>query len=50
VLVSLNGREPQLLIDPSVDLAAEERSLAPARWILPLETTSAEPPRTASRE
>lgn len=33
---SLNGREEQSLIDPSVDLAAEERSLSHARWILPL--------------
>jgi hypothetical protein len=38
VMVSLNGREPQLLIDPNVDLAKEEVSLLPARWILPLTT------------
>jgi hypothetical protein len=37
-MVSLNGREPQLLIDPNVDLAKEEVSLLPARWILPLTT------------
>jgi hypothetical protein len=36
-LVSLNGRPKQLLIDPSVDLAAQEDSLLPAPWILPLE-------------
>jgi vitamin K-dependent gamma-carboxylase-like protein len=36
VMVSLNGREPQLLIDPNVDLAKEEMSLLPARWIMPL--------------
>ena len=35
-MASLNGREPQLLIDPTVDLAAESRSLLPADWILPL--------------
>ena len=35
-LVSLNGRPPELLIDPNVDLAGEARSLLPARWILPL--------------
>ena len=34
VLLSLNDRKPQLLIDPNVDLAAEKRSLWPARWIL----------------
>ncbi len=37
-MVSLNGREPQLLIDPNVDLAKEEVGLLPARWILPLTT------------
>jgi hypothetical protein len=36
VMASLNGREPQLLIDPTVDLAKEEVSLLPARWIVPL--------------
>ncbi len=36
-LVALNDRPPQLLIDPSVDLAAVEHSLAPATWILPLD-------------
>ncbi len=35
-IASVNGREPQLLIDPGVDLAAESRSLLPARWIVPL--------------
>ena len=38
VMVSLNGREPQLLIDPNVDLTKEQVSLLPARWILPLTT------------
>ena len=38
VMVSLNGRPPQLLIDPDVDLAKEEVSLLPARWIVPLTT------------
>ncbi len=35
-MVSLNGRPPQLLIDPAVDLARVERSLRPSAWILPL--------------
>ena len=35
--VSLNGREHQSLIDPTVDLASQRRSLMPANWILPLE-------------
>ncbi|ESA38811.1 vitamin k-dependent gamma-carboxylase [Leptolyngbya sp. Heron Island J] len=37
-LASLNGREKQLLIDPTVDLSKEHQSLLPADWILPLET------------
>ncbi len=35
LLCSLNGRKPQLLIDPAVDLGAQERSLAPKPWITP---------------
>lgn len=37
VQVSLNGREAQLMIDPSVDLVAQPWSLLPASWILPLD-------------
>jgi vitamin K-dependent gamma-carboxylase len=36
VRASLNGRASHLLIDPSVNLAAEPRTLGPARWIRPL--------------
>lgn len=36
VLTSLNGRRPQLIIDPKVNLAAQPRSLASAPCILPL--------------
>lgn len=36
VTASLNGREPQLLIDPAADLAAQPRTLGHAPWILPL--------------
>lgn len=35
VHASLNGRAPALLIDPEVDLARVEGSLAPSRWVLP---------------
>jgi hypothetical protein len=38
VMVSLNGRQPQLIIDPNVDLTKVEVSLLPARWIMPLTT------------
>lgn len=36
VTASLNGREPQALIDPEVNLAGKPRSLRHAAWILPL--------------
>lgn len=38
IMASLNGREPQLLIDPEVDLAKEEVRLLPTPWIVPLTT------------
>jgi hypothetical protein len=38
IMASLNGRQPQLLIDPNVDLAKEQMSLLPTRWIVPLTT------------
>jgi hypothetical protein len=34
--LSLNGREPQLMIDPTVDLTEVKRSLQPYDWIVPL--------------
>jgi hypothetical protein len=37
-MVSLNSRQPQLLIDPNVDLSKEQESLSPDRWIVPLTT------------
>jgi vitamin K-dependent gamma-carboxylase len=37
VLASLNGRKPQLLIDPSVDLAAQPRFALHRPWIVPLQ-------------
>ena len=36
VWASLNGRYPQRLIDPTVDLAAQPRTIWPVDWILPL--------------
>lgn len=35
-LSSLNGRKPQLLVDPTVDLARQPRTLRPKAWIMPL--------------
>jgi vitamin K-dependent gamma-carboxylase len=40
VVASLHGRDRQLLIDPTVNLAAERRSLRSARWVLPLNPQS----------
>lgn len=37
VLVALNGRPPQRLIDPTVDLVKQKPSLGHKPWILPLE-------------
>ena len=34
VWVSMNGRPPRRMVDPTVDLAALPRTLAPAGWIL----------------
>jgi vitamin K-dependent gamma-carboxylase len=34
---SLNGRPSQRLIDPTIDLAAEPRTLGPARFVVPLD-------------
>jgi len=36
ILVSINGRKPQLLLDPNVDLANEKRSFGRPRWLLPI--------------
>ena len=33
---SLNGRRPQLLVDPQIDLADQSRGLSPQPWIVPL--------------
>ncbi len=37
VVASLHGRNAQPLIDPTLDLARQPRTLPPASWILPLE-------------
>jgi hypothetical protein len=52
IMVSLNGRQPQLLVDPNVDLTKEEVSLLPARWIMPLTTplASRKPENRAASE
>jgi len=36
ISVSINGRTPQLYVDPNVDLAAESRSLGRPRWLVPV--------------
>lgn len=40
VLCSLNGRQPQLLIDPEVDLTEKQWSVCHADWIRPLKGPS----------
>jgi hypothetical protein len=49
VRASLNGRRPQRLVDPSADLAALPRSLAPAAWIAPLREPLPPPTRPPRR-
>ncbi|MEO6461905.1 MAG: HTTM domain-containing protein, partial [Candidatus Eisenbacteria bacterium] len=50
VRASLNGRAPQLLVNPDVDLAAEPRSWRTATWIVPLaDTPLPDPARSRSR-
>jgi hypothetical protein len=49
VMASLNGRKPQSMVDPNVDLTKERMSLLPARWVLPL-TTSLEDRGNASQD
>jgi hypothetical protein len=36
-MISLNAREPQPIVDPTVNLAAEEITVANASWITSLE-------------
>lgn len=45
-LVSLNGRKPQLMIDPTVDLTQIENSIRPGAWLLPAPKT---PPLAIAR-
>ncbi len=40
--VSLNGRAPQLLVDPAVDLAKQPRDLRHASWIRPFDASATE--------
>ncbi len=49
VFVTLNGRAPQRLIDPHVDLAREQESFRPKRWILPGPRGSRTRPRSRRR-
>lgn len=44
VLSSLHRRDYQDLVDPTVDLAKEPRTLAPASWIVPLKEPLPPPP------
>lgn len=50
VLASLNGRKPQLLIDPSVNLAAEPRLAFHRPWIVPLHEPLRENPWTVPQD
>jgi len=36
ILLSINGRKPELFLDPNVDLTNEERSVGRPPWLLPI--------------
>lgn len=42
VMVSLNGRPEQLMIDPSLDLASQPQSITPVSWIVPFNSAPME--------
>lgn len=50
ILVSVNGRKPELLLDPNVDLAAEPHPLGRPRWLLPIHQPLPGGPRNSSGE
>lgn len=50
VLCSLNGRKPQLLVDPEVDLASVERGRLTRPWVLPQQEPLPETPWTVPVE
>jgi hypothetical protein len=43
-IVSLNGRRPQLLIDPTIDLGAQPSTWTTQPWIVPLTQPRRWPP------
>jgi hypothetical protein len=47
-LISLNGRKPQRMVDPKVNLAAEAATLGTPSWIVPLHEPL--PPRGTTHE
>jgi hypothetical protein len=50
VFLSLNGRRAAPFVDPTVDLAAEPRTLKPARWLLPLNEPLPDPSTVKARK
>jgi vitamin K-dependent gamma-carboxylase len=44
VFAAINGRKPQLVINPNVDLAAEPRTLGRPRWLLEIHQHLPNPP------
>ncbi len=50
IFASLNGRKPELFVDPNVDLSAEPRSLQHARWLLPMHEPLPSPGKDLSQD
>lgn len=48
IFLGVNGRKPELYIDPNVDLAAEQRPLLRPHWLLPIQEPL--PPKIANHD
>lgn len=50
IFVSVNGRRPELFIDPKVDLASQSRPFVRPRWLLPMREPLPPPGNDFSRD
>ena len=50
IFISVNGRRPELFVNPTIDLAAESRSLLLPRWVLPTHEPLPQPGKDFSED
>jgi vitamin K-dependent gamma-carboxylase len=50
IFVSINGRRPELFVDPKVDLASQSRPFVQPRWLLPMREPLPPPGKDFSRD